>query len=108
MALFLLLIFCCLNKALHVCAVHSSASSDWSGEYQDTTFGGSLFVCISYVTESDTTTTIIGQGVFSQFGYMRGEVMGNQWVGEFFMAGLESRHGTFNFTLDDEYGTSYR
>ena len=88
-------------------SICTAASSDWSGEYQDNTFGGSLFVCTTSVTESDATTTIIGQGVFSQFGYLRGEVVGNQWEGEFFMAGLEARRGSFNFSLDDS-GASYR
>lgn len=82
-------------------------SADWSGEYQDNTFGGLLSVCLSDVTESDSGTTTVGQGMFSRFGYMRGVVSGNQWEGEFFMAGLEARRGSFNFTLNDN-GMSYR
>lgn len=86
--------------------VYTIAHSTWSGEFRDTTFGGSLFVCLSEVIEADTSVSTIGQGVFSRFGYMRGPVLGNTWMGDYFMAGLEARHGTFNFTLVND-GLAY-
>jgi hypothetical protein len=82
-----------------LCAPVVSDTTNWSGEFQDGTFGGSLFVCLSEVAESDTTVSTVAQGVFSKFGYMRGPVEGDVWMGEFFMAGIEARHGTFNLTL---------
>jgi hypothetical protein len=44
--------------------------------------------------------------VFSKFGYMRGTVVGDNWQGEFFLAGLEARRGSFNFTLSED-GMAY-
>ena len=73
-----------------------AAEGGWSGEYEDRVFGGSLFVCTTDMSSSGST---IAQGVFSQFGYMRGEVVGNRWEGMFYMAGLEARHGSFNLSL---------
>jgi len=61
---------------------------------------------VSDVTESDSTVTKVGQGVVSMFGYLRGDISGDTWQGEYFMAGLEARHGTFSFTLASD-GLSY-
>ena len=83
-----------------------SSSEDWSGKFQDTTFGGYLYICLSEVTEADMTVKTVGQAMFSRLGYMRGDITGDVWNGEYYMAGLEARHGTFNFTLATD-GLSY-
>jgi hypothetical protein len=98
--------FLTLSLSFLLACSSSFSTAAWTGEYQDNTFGGSLYVCLSEVTEVDSSITTVAQGVFSKFGYLRGEVTGNEWQGEFFMAGIEARHGSFSFTLAAD-GMSY-
>lgn len=85
-------------------AMFSSAMSlspaNWTGSFQDNVFGGSLNVCVSYDIASDT---YYAQGVFSLLGYIRGTIdqSTNVWSGEYCLSGLESRSGTFSFSLTE-------
>lgn len=102
----IMLRFLLLSSLTLLCSVNHTAASYWSGKFEDTTFGGSLFVCVSEVTEADTTVSTIGQGMLSKFGYLRGQIRGDEWTGNYYLAGIEARHGTFSLSLAGD-GLSY-
>jgi hypothetical protein len=80
-----------------------SAISDWTGQWTDNTYGGSVFICVSELTD-----ITIAQGVFSNVGYMRGEINdANLWTGYFWMAGIESRRGSFELALNNSEASFY-
>jgi hypothetical protein len=70
--------------------------SDWTGTYPDSLFGGDFKVCVTLYNG-----VYYGQALFSQVGYMRGtiNVSTNVWTGNWYMAGVEGRRGTFSFSL---------
>ena len=69
---------------------------DWVGSYNDPIYGGYIRVCVS-----DVNSVFYGQGVFSELGYMRGTIDPStlSWTGNFWTAGIEEKHGSFNLTL---------
>lgn len=82
-----------------VLALTSSASAsptDWTGTYPDSFYGGDYKVCVTL-----QGGVYYGQALFSQVGYMRGTIdpTTNDWTGNWYKAGIESRRGTFAFSL---------
>lgn len=79
-----------------------SSPADWEGTFNDPVYGGNFKVCVTYSSEFDT---YYAQGKFSDVGYIRGTVDAfDQWTGEYWMAGREGKHGSFNFSLTDPGG----
>jgi len=70
---------------------------DWEGTYNDPIYGGSINVCVTQLGSS-----FVGQGVFSEVGYMRGTIDNSTmlWTGNFYSAGEEVKQGTFSLTFD--------
>ena len=58
--------------------------------------GGKYHLCVTLVDG-----TYYGQGLFSKVGYMRGviDATTDVWTGNWYMSGIESRRGTFSYTL---------
>lgn len=81
------------------CSLLPGSLSAWTGEYEDPIYGGSIFVC-----ESTVDSQTYAQATFSRLGYMRGEVSGDEFSGEFWLQGWESIQGTFSLVLS---GSSY-
>lgn len=83
-------------------SVSNAASMDWVGKYTDALYGEGLSVCVDTISSD----RYIGQGLLSSLGYMRGEIVGDVWAGEYWLAGFEARMGTFRLALSaggDEY-----
>lgn len=80
--------------------------SNWDGTFTDSVYGGNIQICTTYVASSNT---YYGQGFFSNIGYMRGTISPTTdvFTGEFWMAGVESIHGTFSLNLNINIGVTY-
>jgi len=91
-------IFYCISCSV---LLHGALGNTWEGSYSDNLFGGSLEVCVSTLQGGAN----IGQGVISNVGFLIGNVEGNVWQGEYTLAGIESRAGSF-FLIRDSSGYS--
>lgn len=69
---------------------------DWQGTYNDPIYGGNISVCVSLAN-----SVYYGQALFSKVGYMRGTINPATflWTGVFFIAGIETKQGTFSLQL---------
>jgi hypothetical protein len=75
---------------------YGASPTDWTGTYPDSLYGGNYAVCVTL-----QGGVYYGQALFSEVGYMRGTIdpSNNEWTGNWYMAGIESRRGTFVFSL---------
>lgn len=93
-------VFSMLLIALTVFATAVTAAfvpTNWQGTYNDPIYGGNIALCVS----ESSGGIYYGQALFSNVGYMRGTINPATlaWVGSFFTAGFEVKHGTFSLTL---------
>ena len=75
---------------------------DFVGTFNDPIYGANIDVCVTLLT----TGEYIGQALFSEVGYMRGEIntTTNVWAGNYWTAGEEVKQGTYSLTYTS--GTS--
>ncbi|RYH05813.1 hypothetical protein EON65_43730 [archaeon] len=81
-----------------------AAPSDWVGTFTEPIYGGSLAVCLSTITDG-SSTTYYGQALMSEVGYLRGTIVGNVWIGQYVLAGIEAIYGDFTLVLDSTGAT---
>lgn len=88
---------CVLAGAVHQHVQVHAAPMDWEGSFTDSIYGGQTRVCVD---QSSSTSKYYAQALFSDLGYMRGEVSASDvWTGAYYMAGEEARRGTFSLAL---------
>ena len=69
------------------------------GSYPDNFYGGEYKICVT-----EHNGVYYGQALHSKVGYMRGTIDSgtNVWTGNYFLAGIEGRRGTFSFSLSTD------
>jgi hypothetical protein len=87
-----------------------AAESDWNGVFQDPVLNSVMYVCASNLATTNAYGTQAGWYAQATVGwtmYMRGNIVGNVWSGNYYMAGKGARRGTFEYTLTSDSSGEY-
>jgi len=94
---------CSANSALVTTVGRQNHVFSWSGSWTSAGYGGQFRLC-----QSSLGSTTLVTGVYSEIGYVRGRVVGNTIVGEWFEVGDAAavpNHGNFTLTMGGDGAT---